>query len=246
MTSGGSGTASSPLPLHPESEPCSASSIRRVAGVRSRCSLASRCSRSSSCNWRRADRTRSLPATAACRAEQLASIRHNMGLDGPPHEQLLAWLTQHLPGRPRRLLQPVPPRLAGDRRGLPEHGPPHGRGLLISLVCRARLRHPGRAPAVRHLRQRHLVPQLLRSGDAGLLVRSDAAAPLRGPARLAALGRDVQSPTAAACRICSAIWSLPAFTIAIGSIAGWSRYVRSSTLEQLSPGLRPHRPLQGL
>jgi peptide/nickel transport system permease protein len=27
---------------------------------------------------------------------------------------------------------------------------------------------------------------------------------------------------------------LPAFTIAIGSIAGWSRYVRSSTVEQLS------------
>jgi len=28
--------------------------------------------------------------------------------------------------------------------------------------------------------------------------------------------------------------ALPAFTIAIGSIAGWSRYVRSSTIESLS------------
>ena len=89
---------------------------------------------------------------------------------------------------------------------VPNTVPAHGHGHAHLARCRPGLRHPGRPQPRRLLRQRHVVRQLFRTGDAGLLVRLDAATPLRRQSRLAAVGGHAIAPKAADSGTCCGIW----------------------------------------
>jgi peptide/nickel transport system permease protein len=166
-------------------------------------------------------------------AEQLAVIRRSMGLDRPPHEQFLAWITNIFRGDLGVSYSQFRPVSHVIAEVFPNTVILMTAGLLISLVSAlvfgilaARrpygifdnvtsfLSYFGLAMPVFWF---GLMLQLLFAVRLGWL--PSAGMYSAGGGDLPDLLRHL---------------ALPALTIAIGSIAGWSRYVRSSTLEQLS------------
>jgi peptide/nickel transport system permease protein len=166
-------------------------------------------------------------------AEQLAVIRRSMGLNRPPHEQLLAWITNILRGDLGVSYSQFRPVSYVIAEVFPNTVILMTAGLLISLVSAlvfgilaARrpygifdnvtsfLSYFGLAMPVFWF---GLMLQLLFAVRLGWL--PSAGMYSAGGGGLADLLRHLV---------------LPALTIGIGSIAGWSRYVRSSTVEQLS------------
>jgi peptide/nickel transport system permease protein len=166
-------------------------------------------------------------------AEQLANIRHRMGLDRPPLEQLLTWILNILRGDLGVSYSQFRPVSQVIWEVFPNTAILMGAGLLISLisalvfgVLAARkpygffdnltsfISYFGLAMPVFWF---GLMLQLLFAVKLGWLPSAGMYDPSGGG--ILDLLRHL---------------ALPALTIGIGSIAGWSRYVRSSTLEQLS------------
>ena len=166
-------------------------------------------------------------------AEQLANIRRSMGLDRPPYEQLLAWITNLFRGNLGVSYSQYRPVSQVIAEVFPNTVILMAAGLMISLVSALvfgilAARKPygpldnissffsyfGLAMPVFWF---GLMLQLLFAVRLGWLPSAGMySAGGGGPLDL--LRHLV----------------LPALTIAIGSIAGWSRYVRSSTVEELS------------
>jgi peptide/nickel transport system permease protein len=165
--------------------------------------------------------------------EQLQAIRHNMGLDRPLHEQLLTWLGNLLRGDLGISYTQYRPVSQVIWDVVPNTFILMGTGLLISLVVAlvagvfaarhqyglfdnisAFLSYFGLAMPVFWF---GLMLQLLFAVHLGWLPSAGMYS-AQGDGGLGDLARHL---------------ALPAFTIAIGSIAGWSRYVRSSTIEVL-------------
>ncbi len=164
--------------------------------------------------------------------EQIANIRHNMGLDRPMHEQLLVWLGNLLQGDLGISYTQYRPVTTVIWDVFPNTVILITAGLLLSLVVSlvfgvlAARRQYGFFDSVTSFVSYFglampvfwfgLMLQLLFAVKLGWLPS----------ANMYSVGE-------------SGLWdllkhlALPAFTIAIGSIAGWSRYVRSSTLEVL-------------
>lgn len=164
--------------------------------------------------------------------EQIANIRHNMGLDRPMHEQLLVWLGNLLQGDLGISYTQYRPVTTVIWDVFPNTVILITAGLLLSLVVSlvfgvlAARRQYGFFDNVTSFVSYFglampvfwfgLMLQLLFAVKLGWLPS----------ANMYSVGE-------------SGLWdllkhlALPAFTIAIGSIAGWSRYVRSSTLEVL-------------
>lgn len=166
-------------------------------------------------------------------AEQLANIRRNMGLDRPAHEQLLTWIVNIFKGDLGISYSQFRPVSEVIWQSFPNTVILMGAGMLISLVSALvfgilAARKPyglfdnvtsfftyfGLAMPVFWF---GLMLQLLFAVRLGWLPSAGMYSPNGGD--LGDLLRHL---------------ILPALTIAIGSIAGWSRYVRSSTVEQMS------------
>jgi peptide/nickel transport system permease protein len=166
-------------------------------------------------------------------AEQLAIIRRSMGLDRPPHEQFLVWITNIFRGDLGVSYSQFRPVSQVIAEVFPNTVILMTAGLLISLVSSLifgilAARRPygifdnvtsffsyfGLAMPVFWF---GLMLQLLFAVQLGWL--PSAGMYSAGGGSVPDMLRHLV---------------LPALTIAIGSIAGWSRYVRSSTLEQLS------------
>jgi peptide/nickel transport system permease protein len=183
--------------------------------------------------------------------EQLQAIRHNMGLDRPMHEQLLVWIGNLLQGDLGISYTQYRPVSQVLWEVIPNTFLLMGTGMLIALtaalvfgVLAARRQYGffdnftsfvsyfGLAMPVFWF---GLMLQLLFAVHLGWL--PSAGMYSTGGSGLGDLARHLV---------------LPAFTIAIGSIAGWSRYVRSSTIESLgqdyvrtarAKGVEEHRVL---
>jgi len=164
--------------------------------------------------------------------EQLQRIRENMGLDRPAHEQLLRWIGNLLRGDLGLSYSQYRPVTEVIGEVFPNTVLLMAVGLSLALVLSLTFgilaaRHPyglfdnvasflsyfGLAMPVFWF---GLMLQLLFAVRLGWLPSAGMVGEGGGPLDLA---RHL---------------ILPAITIAIGSIAGWSRYVRSSTLEQLA------------
>lgn len=166
-------------------------------------------------------------------AEQLAQLRHNMGLDRPVHEQLLRWIANILRGDLGISYSQFRPVSDVIRDVFPNTVVLMAAGLLISLVA---------ALVFGVLAARR--PYGLFDNATSFLSYFGLAMPvfwfglmlqLLFAVRLGWLpSAGMYSPTGGGFGDLLRHLTLPALTIAIGSIAGWSRYVRSSTLEQLS------------
>lgn len=166
-------------------------------------------------------------------AEQLAQIRHNMGLDRPTHEQLLTWVGNMLRGDLGISYSQFRPVSEVIRDVFPNTALLMAAGLLISLVAALVF---GVVAARR--------PYGLFDNATSFLSYFGLAMPvfwfglmlqLLFAVRLGWLpSAGMRSPEGGGLGDLLLHLALPALTIAIGSIAGWSRYVRSSTLEQLS------------
>lgn len=164
---------------------------------------------------------------------QLQAIRHNMGLDRPVHEQLLTWILNLLQGDLGISYTQYRPVSEVIWDVVPNTFLLMGTGLLISLTAAlvfgvlaaqrqygffdnftSFISYFGLAMPVFFF---GLMLQLLFAVHLGWLPSAGMYSPDGG-----------------------GFWdllrhlTLPAFTIAIGSIAGWSRYVRSSTIESMS------------
>ena len=164
--------------------------------------------------------------------EQLDAIRRNMGLDQPEHIQLLRWLGNLLQGDFGTSYREFRPVTEVIWDVFPNTLLLMGAGLLIALVFSilagilAARRQYGFFDNVSSFVSYFglampvfwfgLMLQLLFAVELGWL----PSAGMRDPQGGGAL--DTLEHLA-----------LPAFTIAIGSIAGWSRYIRSSTLEAM-------------
>jgi peptide/nickel transport system permease protein len=166
-------------------------------------------------------------------AEQLANIRHSMGLDRPMHEQLFSWIRNLARGDLGLSYSQFRPVSTVIWEVFPNTVILMVAGLLISLVCALvfgilAARKPygifdnvtsfisyfGLAMPVFWF---GLMLQLLFAVRLGWLPSAGMYSPDGG-----GFGDLLRHLV------------LPALTIGIGSIAGWSRYVRSSTVEQLS------------
>ena len=165
--------------------------------------------------------------------EALQAIRHNMGLDRPVHEQLLIWLGNLVRGNLGISYTQYRPVSQVIWDVVPNTLLLMGTGMLISLAAAlsfgilAARRQYGFFDNVTSFISYFglampvfwfgLMLQLLFAVQLGWL-------PSAGMESAGGGG-----PWDVARHLV-----LPAFTIAIGSIAGWSRYVRSSTIESLS------------
>jgi len=164
--------------------------------------------------------------------EALQAIRHNMGLDRPPHEQLVIWLSNLAHGNLGISYTQYRPVSQVIWDVVPNTLLLMGTGMLISLAAAlgfgilAARRQYGFFDNVTSFISYFglampvfwfgLMLQLLFAVRLGWL-------PSAGMESAGGGG-----PWDVARHLV-----LPAFTIAIGSIAGWSRYVRSSTIESL-------------
>ena len=165
-------------------------------------------------------------------AEQLEAIRHNMGLDQPGYVQLWRWVSNLARGDLGTSYSQYRPVSQVIWEVFPNTVLLMGSGLVIALVLSlvfgiAAARNPyglfdnvtsfvsyfGLAMPVFWF---GLMLQILFAVQLGWLPSAGMTSPLGG------------GPLDVARHL-----ALPAFTIAIGSIAGWSRYIRSSTVEQL-------------
>ena len=166
-------------------------------------------------------------------AEQLAVIRRSMGLDRPPHEQLLAWIANIFRGDLGVSYSQFRPVSQVIAEVFPNTVILMTAGLLISLVS---------ALVFGILAARR--PYGIFDNVTSFLSYFGLAMPvfwfglmlqLLFAVRLGWLpSAGMYSPDGGSMQDLLRHLALPALTIAIGSIAGWSRYVRSSTLEQLS------------
>lgn len=166
--------------------------------------------------------------------EQLDNIRRSMGLDRPAYEQFLVWFTNILRGNLGVSYSHFRPVSEVIGEVFPNTVILMTAGLIISLICAlvfgiAAARRPygffdvttsfvsyfGLAMPVFWFA---LMLQLLFAVRLGWLPSAGMYSAQGGGGLLDLLKH----------------LALPAITIAIGSIAGWSRYMRSSTLEQLS------------
>jgi peptide/nickel transport system permease protein len=153
--------------------------------------------------------------------EQLQAIRHNMGLDRPMHEQLLTWLGNLLRGDLGISYTQYRPVSNVIWDVVPNTLLLMGTGMLISLQygffdnVTSVVSYFGLAMPVFWF---GLMLQLLFAVRLGWLPSAGMYS-ATGGGGTGDLLRHL---------------ALPAFTIAIGSIAGWSRYVRSSTIESLN------------
>jgi peptide/nickel transport system permease protein len=166
--------------------------------------------------------------------EQLDNIRRSMGLDRPAHEQFFVWFTNILRGNLGVSYSHFRPVSEVIGEVFPNTVILMAAGLIISLVCAlvfgiAAARRPygffdvttsfvsyfGLAMPVFWFA---LMLQLIFAVRLGWLPSAGMYSAQGGGGFIDLLRH----------------LALPAITIAIGSIAGWSRYVRSSTVEQLS------------
>ena len=165
--------------------------------------------------------------------EQLQQIRRNMGLDRPMHEQLLTWLGNLLQGDLGISYTQYRPVSEVIRDVVPNTMLLMGTGMLLSIVAAL-------AFGIFAARRPNSV------FDAGLSFLSyfGLAMPVFWFGLMLQILFAVRLGWLPSAGMYSATGgggvgdllrhlALPAFTIAIGSIAGWSRYVRSSTIESL-------------
>jgi peptide/nickel transport system permease protein len=166
-------------------------------------------------------------------AEQLDNIRRSMGLDRPPHEQLITWIVNIFRGNFGVSYSQFRPVSDVISEVFPNTVILMSAGLFISLICAlvfgvlAAARPYGIFDNITSFISYFglampvfwfgLMLQLLFAVRLGWLPSAGMYSPQGGG--LDDLLRHL---------------ILPAFVIGIGSIAGWSRYVRSSTVEQLS------------
>jgi len=165
--------------------------------------------------------------------EALQAIRHNMGLDRPVHEQLLIWLANLARGNLGISYTQYRPVSQVIWDVFPNTLLLMGTGMMISLVAAlvfgilaARRQYGFFDNATSFISYFGLAMPVFWFG---LMLQ------LLFAVRLGWLPSAGMESTGG-----GGAWDvarhlvLPAFTIAIGSIAGWSRYVRSSTIESLS------------
>jgi peptide/nickel transport system permease protein len=164
--------------------------------------------------------------------EQLQAIRRNMGLDRPMHEQLLTWLGNLAQGDLGISYTQYRPVSEVIWDAVPNTLLLMGTGMLISLVAAltfgilaARKPYGGFDNVVSFISYFGLAMPVFWFG---LMLQILFAVKLGW---LPSAG--MYSPTGGGPGDLLRHLALPAFTIAIGSIAGWSRYVRSSTIESL-------------
>src|SRR5215217_2462545 len=165
--------------------------------------------------------------------EALQAIRHNMGLDRPMHEQLVIWLGNLARGNLGISYTQYRPVSEVSWEVVPNTLLLMGTGMMISLAAAlifgvGAARRPGGFFD-------SLTSFISYFGLAmpvfwfGLMLQLVFAVHLGW---LPSAG--MQSAAGGGALDVARHLALPAFTIAIGSIAGWSRYVRSSTIESLS------------
>jgi len=164
--------------------------------------------------------------------EQLQAIRRNMGLDRPMPEQLMTWLGNLVRGDLGISYTQYRPVSEAIREVVPNTLLLMGTGMLISLaaaltfgILAARRQYGFFDNATSFISYFGLAMPVFWFG---LMLQ------LLFAVRLGWLPSAGMTSSGG-----GGFWDvarhlvLPAFTIAIGSIAGWSRYVRSSTIESL-------------
>jgi peptide/nickel transport system permease protein len=164
---------------------------------------------------------------------QLQAIRHNMGLDRPVHEQLLTWLVNLAQGDLGISYTQYRPVSQVIWDVVPNTLLLMGTGMLISLVAALTF---GILAARRQYGFFDNVTSFISYfGLAMPVFWFGLMLQLLFAVRLGWLpSAGMESAAGGGVSDVARHLVLPAFTIAIGSIAGWSRYVRSSTLESLS------------
>jgi peptide/nickel transport system permease protein len=165
--------------------------------------------------------------------EALQAIRRNMGLDRPVHEQLLIWLGNLARGDLGISYTQYRPVSQVIWDVVPNTLLLMGTGMLISLVAALTFgvlaaRRPGGFFDT-------FTSFISYFGLAMPVFWFGLMLQLLFAVRLGWLpSAGMQSASDGSALDVARHLALPAFTIAIGSIAGWSRYVRSSTIESLS------------
>jgi peptide/nickel transport system permease protein len=164
--------------------------------------------------------------------EQLQAIRHNMGLDRPVHEQLLTWLVNLAQGDLGISYTQYRPVSEVIWDVVPNTLLLMGTGMLISLVAALTF---GILAARRQYGFFDNVTSFISYfGLAMPVFWFGLMLQLLFAVRLGWLpSAGMESASGGGPWDIARHLVLPAFTIAIGSIAGWSRYVRSSTIESL-------------
>ena len=165
--------------------------------------------------------------------EQLQAIRHNLGLDRPVPEQLLIWLGNLLQGNLGISYTQYRPVSQVIWDVFPNTLLLMGTGMLISLaaaltfgILAARRQYGFFDNATSFISYFGLAMPVFWFG---LMLQ------LLFAVRLGWLpSAGMESAGGGGALDVARHLVLPAFTIAIGSIAGWSRYVRSSTIESLN------------
>jgi peptide/nickel transport system permease protein len=164
--------------------------------------------------------------------EALQAIRRNMGLDRPVHEQLVIWLGNLVRGDLGISYTQYRPVSQVIWDVVPNTLLLMGTGMLISLaaaltfgILAARRQHGFFDNATSFISYFGLAMPVFWFG---LMLQ------LLFAVRLGWLpSAGMQSASGGGALDVARHLVLPAFTIAIGSIAGWSRYVRSSTIESI-------------
>ena len=163
---------------------------------------------------------------------QLQAIRHNMGLDRPMHEQLLKWLSNLLRGDLGISYTQYRPVSEAIWDTVPNTLLLMGAGMLISLV--AALVFGVLAAKRPHGLLDNVTSAFSYFGLAMPVFWFGLMAQLLFAVHLGWLpSAGMRSAEGGGAWDVARHLALPAITIAIGSIAGWSRYVRSSTIEAL-------------
>jgi peptide/nickel transport system permease protein len=165
--------------------------------------------------------------------EALRAIRHNMGLDRPVHEQLVIWLGNLVRGDLGISYTQYRPVSQVIWDVVPNTLLLMGTGMLISLVAALTF---GILAARRQYGFFDNVTSFISYfGLAMPVFWFGLMLQLLFAVRLGWLpSAGMESAGGGGPWDVARHLVLPAFTIAIGSIAGWSRYVRSSTIESLS------------
>src|SRR3954465_12277234 len=165
--------------------------------------------------------------------EALQAIRHNMGLDRPVHEQLVIWLSNLVRGNLGISYSQYRPVSEVIWEVVPNTLLLMGTGVMISLVpalsfgiLAARRQYGFFDNATSFISYFGLAMPVFWFG---LMLQLLFAVRLGWLPSAGMESADGGGPWDVARHLI-----LPAFTIAIGSIAGWSRYVRSSTVQSLS------------